>query len=198
MKILFLASWYPNPEQPQNGNFIERHAQAVGRLATVAVLYVHSTNRVTDYDIQISKNKHITECRVYFPKTSSLRPFSKIKNYVNAHWEGYHKLVEQFGTFDACHLNVFYPAGIFAPKLKNKFNLPFIITEHWTKFLPINPSRFNPYERFVIRRTGNAASMICPVSEDLKMAIRPMVGHDRFQVIPNVVDTNLFKIRLSL
>jgi len=195
MKILFLASWYPNPEQPQNGNFIERHAQAVGRLATVAVLYVHSTNTVTDYDIQISKNKHITECRIYFPKTSSYRPFTKIKNYKKAHWKGYQKLVELFGKFDVCHLNVFYPAGIFATELKKKYNLPFVITEHWTKFLPIHPARFNPHEKLVIRQTGNAAKMICPVSEDLKNAIHPLMNHDRFQVVPNVVDTDLFTVR---
>lgn len=197
MNVLFLASWYPNPEQPQNGNFIERHAQAVGRLATVAVLYVHSSHEVSDYNIQISKNKHITECRVYFPKTSALRPFAKIRNYKKAHWQGFNKLVALFGTFDICHLNVFYPAGIFAAELKKKVNLPFIITEHWTKFLPIHPARFNPHEKMVIRQTGNAAKMICPVSEDLKNAIHPMLNHNRFEVIPNVVDTDLFTVRTS-
>ena len=37
--------------------------------------------------------------------------------------------------------------------------------------------------------------MICPVSNDLKKAIQKLVSHNRYQVIPNVVDTSLFKIR---
>lgn len=193
--ILFLASWYPNPEQPQNGNFIERHAQAVGRLANVAVLYVHSRKEASDFDIQITKNKDITECRVYFPKSGRLQPFKKFQNYKKAHQKGYEKLLETFKSFDCCHLNVFFPAGIFALWLKKKYDIPYIITEHWTKFLPINPGTFSLVEKYFIKKIGNEAAMICPVSDDLKKAIQPFVNHNRFTVIPNVVDTRLFSIK---
>jgi len=195
LKILFLASWYPNPDEPQDGNFIERHAQAVGRKVTVAVLYVHSVASTKDFQIEITENLNITECRVFYPKTGRYQLFQKFNNYKKAHQIGYEALIERFGSFHLCHLNVFYPAGIFALELKKKYQLPIVITEHWTKFLTINPANFNFHEKYFIKQVGQAAAMICPVSEDLKTAIQNLVPHDRYQVIPNVVDTQLFKIR---
>ncbi len=195
LHILFLASWYPNPEEPQNGNFIERHAQAVGRKGKVAVLYVHSLTSATNFRVEIIKNKNINECRVFYPKTGRTRFFRKLANYQKAHQIGYEALLKEFGHFDLCHLNVFYPAGIFALTLKKKYNLPLLITEHWTKFLPVNPAVFNFHEKYIIKKAGQQAAMICPVSDDLKTAIQQLVPHDRYQVIPNVVDTQLFKVR---
>lgn len=197
LHILFLASWYPNPDEPQDGNFIERHAQAVGGQAKVAVLYVHSLNSVKGFQVEMRDNKNITECRVFYPKANRLQFFQKLSNYKKAHRIGYETLIARFGFFDICHLNVFYPAGIFALYLKNKYQIPIVITEHWTKFLTINPATFNFHEKYIISKVGQAAAMICPVSEDLKNAIHQLVPHDRFQVIPNVVDTKLFKVRPS-
>lgn len=195
LHILFLASWYPNPDEPQDGNFIERHAQAVGQLAKVAVLYVHSLESAKKFQVEITKHKNITECRVFYPKTNRYNFFKKLSNYKKAHKVGYQALLKEFIQFDICHLNVFYPAGIFALYLKKKFNLPIVITEHWTKFLPINPAKFNVHEKYIISKVGHEAAMICPVSKDLKNAIQRFVPHNRYQVIPNVVDTSLFKIR---
>ncbi len=197
LHILFLASWYPNPEEPQDGNFIERHAQAVGRQAKVAVLYVHSLESANDFRVELTKNKNITECRVFYPKTSRYDIFQKLSNYKKAHIIGYEALLKEFIQFDICHLNVFYPAGIFALYLKKKYKLPIIVTEHWTKFLPINPATFNFHEKYIISKVGKEAAMICPVSIDLKNAIQKFIPHDRYQVVPNVVDTHLFKVRTS-
>ena len=196
LHILFLASWYPNPDEPQNGNFIERHAQAVGRRAKVAVLYVHAMTSTNNFQVEITNNQYITECRVFFPKTPRYQLFQKLANYKKAHHTGYQALLKEFGHFDICHLNVFYPAGIFALTLKKKYKIPIVITEHWTKFLPINPATFNFHEKYIISKTGQAAAMICPVSNDLKKAIQKLVPHNRYEVIPNVVDIDLFKVRL--
>ncbi len=195
LHILFLASWYPNPDEPQDGNFIERHAQAVGRKGKVAVLYVHSLESAKEFRVETTENKNITECRVFYPKTRRIQFFQKLANYKKAHRIGYDALLTRFGHFDLCHLNVFYPAGIFALYLKKKYGLPIVITEHWTKFLSINPASFNFHEKYIIKKVGNQAAMICPVSKDLKAAIQQIVSHDRYQVIPNVVDTRLFKVR---
>ena len=195
LHILFLASWYPNPDEPQDGNFIERHAQSVGSRQKVAVLYVHALKSAKHFRTEITENKHITECRVFYPKTRRTQFFQKLTNYKKAHQIGYEALLAKFGHFDLCHLNVFYPAGIFALNLKKKYGLPIVITEHWTKFLPINPASFNFHEKYIIKKVGQQAAMICPVSEDLQTAIQQLVPHDRYQVIPNVVDTSLFKIR---
>ena len=39
MKILFLSSWFPNKLEPTNGNFVQRHAEAVAMKYEVEILH---------------------------------------------------------------------------------------------------------------------------------------------------------------
>ena len=38
-KILFISSWFPSKIEPTNGNFVQRHAEAVSRLYDVEILH---------------------------------------------------------------------------------------------------------------------------------------------------------------
>jgi len=194
LKVLFVASWYPNREEPQNGNFIQRHAEAVSQNCKVACLHVLSVENAQGFEIDAQWHKGVYEVIVYFGKTPAYRPFRKINRYLKAHRLGFEKIEETFGKIDLVHLNVFFPAGLFALWLKKNRKLPFVITEHWTAFLAINPYTFNWFEQFYIKKIGAKASRICPVSEDLKMAIQNFGISGPFEVIPNVVDTQLFKV----
>ena len=40
MKVLWLASWYPNQVSPYEGDFIQRHARAVTAYSKVTVVYL--------------------------------------------------------------------------------------------------------------------------------------------------------------
>src|SRR5690606_5634777 len=190
--VLFLASWYPNKLEPQNGNFIQRHAQAVALLCNVASLYVTSSPDVKGFEIEKKWEKNVFEVIVFYKKTSRSLPFLKLKRYLKAHRLGFAAIHQEFSNIDLVHLNVFFPAGIFALYLKKKFGFPFIITEHWTRFLGIHPRPFGFFEKYYIRKTGKAASAICPVSHDLKKAIQRFGIKGNYTVIPNVVDTGLF------
>lgn len=192
MNILFLASWYPNRIEPQNGNFIQRHAEAVLTNCNVAALYVISDHETKGYEVEKQWVNGIFEVVVYYKKTDKLLPFLKYRRYLEAHRLGFEAILEDFKKIDLTHLNVFYPAGIFALLLKKQFDIPFIITEHWTAFLDSNPYKFNLFEKYHILKIGKAASMICPVSDDLKKALQRFGIEGPFKVVPNVVDTDLF------
>lgn len=190
--ILFLASWYPNKLEPQNGNFIQRHAQAAASLCNVASLYVISSHETKGYEIEKNWVNNVFEVIVYYEKTKKIFPFLKYKRYLKAQQLGFEAILEVFGKIDLTHLNVFYPAGIFALRLKKKLKIPFVVMEHWTGFLDINPYRISRFEKYVILKTAKAASMICPVSHNLKSALQQFGIDGPFEVIPNVVDTELF------
>lgn len=192
--ILFLPSWYPNKIYPQNGDFIQRHAMAVSLHNKVAVLYVLSDPETDQFDIKTNYHKEVFEVRVYYPKTNRFFPLRKLNRYMKAHRLGYEAILKEFKTIDLVHLNVFYKAGLFALELKKKFNIPYIITEHWTAFLDSNPTQFTPFEKISIRRIGKEAAMICPVSHDLEKAIKKMGVENQFTIVPNVVDTDTFKV----
>ena len=169
--ILFLPSWYPNKIYPQNGDFIQRHAVAVSAYCKVAVLYVLSDPEATAFKVETIWYKNLFEVRVYYPKTSRFLPFRKIQKYLKAHRLGYEAVLKEMGQIDLVHLNVLYKAGLFALELKKRYKIPFIVTEHWTAFLPISPIRFKPFERYTIKKIGRQASLLCPVSHDLKKAL---------------------------
>jgi len=194
LNVLFLASWYPNRVLPKNGNFIQRHAQAVALNCRVTSLHVISDEQASDFEIVTNEVNGVFEVIVYYPKTTSLLPLRKFNRYLKAHRIGFEKIQQEFGQIDIAHLNVFYPAGIFALELKKKYQIPFIITENWTAFLPINPYQFNAFERYYIKKIGAAASVLCPVSEDLKKAFVDFGFEGPFRIIPNVADTNTFKL----
>ncbi|MBL7878650.1 MAG: hypothetical protein JNN23_02125, partial [Chryseobacterium gambrini] len=39
MQVLFISSWFPNKLEPTNGNFVQRHAEAVSLLHDVEILH---------------------------------------------------------------------------------------------------------------------------------------------------------------
>ncbi len=192
LNILFLASWYPNRVEPQDGNFVQRHALATAHFCQVAALHVRSVTDVDDFTIEKKWNQNVLEVIVYFPKTIKILPFIKLQRYKKAHYLGYEAIVKEIGIIDFVHLNVSYPAGIFAHVLKSKYQIPFLLTEHWTVFLDSNPNEFSAYQKYIVQRVGREASAICPVSKDLEKAMKAKGIQNHFKVIPNVVDTSLF------
>ena len=53
--ILFLASWYPTPQNKNHGIFIKNHALALSNLMPVIVVYAYSTSATEDF--RITKNR---------------------------------------------------------------------------------------------------------------------------------------------
>ena len=196
LNILFLASWYPNKVQPSNGNFIQQHAQAVSAHCNVFALHIISRIQKEEFVIEQNKKEGVLETIVYYKKITSKIPglnlILKQKIRRKAHSIGYHKILEKAKHIDLTHLNVCFPAGLFALHLKNKYKTPYIITEHWTAFLDSDPYNISEIEKYFIKKVANNANCICPVSCDLKNAIIDLDIQNQFKIIPNVVDTSIF------
>ena len=186
LNILFLASWFPNKLKPKNGNFIQQHALAVSKVCNVACLHALS-----------NEQDELFEVIVYYKKINSNFPiisqYLKVKRQIEAYRMGYKKVKAHLKTVDLVHLNVMFPAGIFALDLKERFKLPYIISENWTGFLPTDPIKISGVEKYFIKRIMKNASVICPVSEDLEAALKTYYPHPYFEIVPNVVNTNVFK-----
>jgi glycosyltransferase involved in cell wall biosynthesis len=196
--ILFLASWYPNAESSQAGNFIQQHAYAVSEYVNVAVIHVVAVKNQQKHRITKGWRNGIYEVIVYYEKTASSFPifsqYQKAKNQRAAYITAYNIALKEFGTFNLTHLNVVYPAGLFALYLKNKFNIPFILTEHWTAFQDSSTNSFTLIEKYFIKKIARQAEFICPVSKNLKSHILKFGIKNNFKVIPNVVNTTIFKV----
>jgi glycosyltransferase involved in cell wall biosynthesis len=111
--------------------------------------------------------------------------------YRKAQELGYERLYPD-GSPDLCHVHVLARSGFLALKLKRTQGIPFVITEHWSGYLPqsgaLKASRKTPY----YRRIANQAAAIHTVSQNLANAMKEHGILNKFSVIPNVVDTGIF------
>lgn len=186
LHILFLNSWYPSKVYPVNGDFIQRHAQAVAEKHQVTAIHI-----ITDISLKKNKftderNGNVRELIFYLKPSTTL--FSKAKKYFQA----YQKSVIKAGNFDVIHVNRLYPAGLFALYLKYTKKRSFIISEHFTGYLESRSNTLSWFELFFSKLIVKNASFICPVSENLALNMQKIGMKGNYEIIPNVVNTNLF------
>ena len=192
LNILFIASWYPNKDLPFNGDFVQRHAQAVALFANVTVVHIASSRQKENLILEEKNLKNVKEIRVYHRRIVSKIFFIRyFKNFI-IKFKALKIALRRAGKQDIVHLNVLYPGGLFALYIKWKYKIPYIATEHWSKFLPDSKEKFSFIEFFAIRKIMRNAEFICPVSESLKLNMQKIETNVKYQVIPNVVDTHQF------
>lgn len=192
MNVLWLPSWYPSIEAPQNGDFIERHACAVSKKTNVRVIYIQSTKKIKGVAVVNNfKNKNLSEKLVLF---SSRRFFNAI--YYIFYFYKHLKLDFKInGVPDIVHVHVCFRSGLFALWLKWRYGIQFVITEHWTFFSnerKNNYSNGNLVIKFLIKLIFKNAFYVLPVSGNLAKQLESFFPFIRPIVIPNVVDPGLF------
>ena len=185
--ILFISSWFPNKLEPTNGNFVQRHAEAVSQIHSVEVLHaINVTHQKEKFIFDDQVINGIRTLIVYYRNAPN--PLLNFWRRMLAYSRGFKKLQKP----DLVHANVLHNNLLFAIYLKKKFKIPFIVTEHWTALRKINsettPSSIKKIAKFI----GNHASIILPVSHDLAAGLKYLGIKTPMKVIPNVVNTNLF------
>lgn len=204
LNILFLSSWYPNRVLPTLGNFVQKHAEAVALRCNVIALHVCSdANNEQKYEVVESTINNVLTINVYYKKVEHSIPLisqiQKAGRFFKAHMIGLKIANQKFDTLpagqagiDLVHHNILYPAGIIAWYLKKFKDIPYIITENWTGYLPSKNTKHSSIQKFISKKIARNASCITPVSKNLRDA---MIGHGfdtKYEIIYNVTDTKLF------
>ncbi len=188
LHILFLCGWYPSRVLPNNGDFIQRHAEAVGEHNSVSVLHIISDHSLkVDVEIKIASINNVETYIAYIKIVKN--PIKKLLLFRKA----FKLLLNQVENFDIVHLNKLFPFGFFALYLKWFLKKPFIISEHWTGYHYPLSNNISKIELFFSRLITKRASFICPVSDNLKKSMVNLGLKGNYHRVPNVVDCNLFK-----
>jgi glycosyltransferase involved in cell wall biosynthesis len=191
LHILFLCGWYPSNVLPKNGDFIMRHAKTVSAMHTVSVLHIISKPRISKTEIEVEKDNDLHTYIAYIKPSKN--PFFKLYRF----WFAYQALLKKIGGFDIVHLNKLYPFGLLALHLKKIKKLPYIISEHWTGYHLKEKKSLPWLEQILSKKITANASFVCPVSSDLKNSMLKSGLRGNYQIIPNVVNTTLFKPTLK-
>jgi glycosyltransferase involved in cell wall biosynthesis len=155
----------------------------------VAALFVCAAREAgaPAYETVVSEEGGVRNVIVYYRKPW-LRPWQPVR-YLLAHLRGYRLIRRHWGAHaDLVHLNVIWPAGLFAWFLNLRYRLPVLMTEHATLY----HTGLTSWQKRLARTVGRRARLLCPVSDHLGEAMaRTGISTPR-ETIPNVVDTELF------
>lgn len=187
--ILFISSWFPNKVEPSNGNFVQRHAEAVSLKHHVEIL--HSIGDFHQKEKYLMDDQVINGIRtliVYY--RNSKNPLQNFYRRMTAYKMGFAKMKKP----DLVHANVLHNSMFFAVYLTKKFRIPFVISEHWTAYQENASDAHGKLWRFFAKWIANHSAAALPVSENLKKGLVVLGVKRPIKVVSNVVDTDVFKL----
>ena len=196
--IIFLARWYPHRYDPMFGLFVQRHAEAAALFNDITVIYCHACERQQDnkttrqqakkFEIVRTNENNVDTIRVYYKK-----PKNKIQSLLRLYRANMMAL-KLCKKPDLIHVHVLTRLGVIAWIQKILHKTPYIITEHWSRYLPGND--FSGFLRktackLVVRN----ARTVTTVTENLATAMKNHgLKNDNYVVLPNVVNLDMFHI----
>lgn len=214
MRILFPTAWYPNRKVAGDGVFIQKHARAVAQLNDVAVLMVQTDVAVRGLHVDIvasepqppqtagAEGSALREVLVYVPKTRFEVPL--LTGLIRLFWlmigyiRGYRYIKRHYWQGqrpEVCHVNVLTRAAGLPWLLRRLHRIPYIITEHWTRYARPDAYPESRMQLWMGRLFVRDASYVCPVSHNLEQSMKQWGLHNRrYTRIGNVVDTDLFAL----
>jgi glycosyltransferase involved in cell wall biosynthesis len=190
--ILFLSSWYPNNLSPQNGDFVQRHAKAVSLYSKVVCLHViRDRNQAKKFKFVENSEGNFNEVLIYFNQKICSRLF-----YTFYYFKGYKYIKNKFDKPDIIHANVLYPIGIITYLISLVYRIPFVFTEHWTGYAKGIFNQLSYVKKKLYQFFGKKAKRILPVTNDLKCQMIKSGIKGKYKIVPNVVETEIFKIAI--
>ena len=188
--IVFLARWYPHRYDPMLGLFVQRHAEAAALYNDISVIYVHPNDcRDVSRNVSIDDEtiNNVRTIRVYYKKSKS--KILSLFRYFKANKIALKRLPKP----DIIHIHVLTRLGLIAWWHKILHGTPYIITEHWSRYLPGND--FSGFLRKKLTKTVvKHASAVTTVTDILAKAMQVHgLKNKNYVIVPNVVDINAFK-----
>lgn len=195
MHVLIIPTLYPNDYNPVSNIFFRDQAEAlanngitVGVLAIVPITMqqIIKQKRIK-FGLKVFKKNNVTTYLYQFPvppKSFSLQQI--LRKIIGL--KIYKKYLRNQGKPDLLHVHT-YKAGITAIAIKEKYNIPFVVTEHSSCFIRGSLSQI---EQRVARKTFSMSSCNLAVSVKFVEKLEEMFSL-KFNYLPNVVDTDFFR-----
>lgn len=164
----------------------------------VSVLHVSSEQDLKhQQEVLTEQKENIWTHYVYTKKISLSIPilsqWLKRRRMLKAYDLGFENMKRERGLPQLIHLNVVLPAGIGVLHLHKKHSIPFVLNEGWTGYMKEDGSYKGFFVKLFTQKICKAASCILPVSQDLMTAMQSHGLKGKYKVLPNVIQTQIFK-----
>lgn len=194
MKILFITRGFPSEEDPMDGNYEAVQAKAIAakghEVYVLSVKFRKLTRLIQDRSIhhRYVDGVHVYECS----RNNFYTPFIHFPNF-DIRFRQYQfrkvikELVAEIGMPDVVHAHLIQHA---APSiiLKTEFNIPFVITEHWTRL----NAEVVPFLTMKKTFAYHLADQVICVSDALADSLKKKCNVDSI-VINNMVSDQFFE-----
>lgn len=181
------------------GLFIRRHAIAVAADADVTVLYVHpaDSKEVRSREIEQFSSANFKEYIIYYPAITINYPgvqfFRAILYFIHL-LKGMRIVARAGKPIDIIHVNILTRLGLFALLTKAFTGIPYVVTEHWSRYLPVTNTYRGRARKMITRLVAGKAAALTAVTLNLKQAMeRHGIRNTNFFVVPNVVENGFFE-----
>lgn len=201
MRVLWLASWYPNKYEPYNGDFIQRHAIAVSKVCPIDVIHVVQLGKdgVSDDAQEVHHKAGLRELICYFRfKKWGIGPLDKIRYNIRYLQKAKQVLLQyekEHGRPDIIHVHVPIKAGITARKIAAQWNIPYIVSEQASYYEQAAPNRFSKrsiFFRYNAKKIFKNAAAVTNVSATLGATIKTLFRINKVITVHNSADTSMF------
>lgn len=195
-----LTPWYPNRYDSMPGLFVQKHAEIISNDSSVGVIYIHGTEVKLNenFEIEVSDNNNLKEIRIYFQKATwriaCLSGFLNFFSYAIAFLKAWNFYKKNYGLPDITHVNILVRAGLQALFLKYIYNIPYVITEHWSRYMRKNKAFRGWIHKRLTKIVVRNAQVMSVVSQKLMEGMKAAgLEHPNYKLVYNYVDTDLFK-----
>ncbi len=197
IRVFFIPRWFPVPDDPLWGLFVLRHAQSVQRYADVYVMHIDKHRERSRCKKPIITDKEGIPVLYYFYPDCKIPVLGKIIlvfRMLAAWHRGWRHAMQIWGKPDINHVHILTRMGLLAMLIKYVYGIPYVVTEHWSRYLPESHYRFGLSRKLVTRLVIRRAGAVMPVTHDLAKAMLELgFRNNNYQVIHNAVDTLMFK-----
>jgi glycosyltransferase involved in cell wall biosynthesis len=202
MHVLWLCSWYPNPTDWYDGDFIARHAEALATITKVHVIHVvqnHTLLANATPGVYLRQRHHLTEelhiLRYNRTRIGIIDRFLFNLNYYRSYRRILKAYMQQHGTPHLLHVHVPVKAAVAARWLLRTQGIPYVVTEHSSSYemaIPQSYQQRNWFFRYQTRAAFRNAAAVSSVSHWLLLRLQQLFAIRHTRIIRNCVNTDVF------
>lgn len=196
--VIWLPCWYPNRLQPFSGDFIQRHANSVGRYLCVQVIHVVRDNNLPSFGAEINHAiGSVNETTFYFNSLNRLPIIAKLFSFLIYQiqlFKAVRKCILKEGKPSAIHVHVAGRNALSGLFLSRWYKIPLHYTEHASYFLiEAKSSLYNKsFQKILWRFFTGYCTTVSAVSRHLAHNMEVLGCKKMVQVIPNTVNEAIF------
>ncbi|MBF0226411.1 MAG: glycosyltransferase [Desulfobacterales bacterium] len=201
MHALIIPSWYPTKSNPLDGIFFKEQAHALKRSGIqVGIIFPRQISLLEGIDffrklenkVEIIIDNGIPTLTKYFKGFLPFIPFGHSSLFILSGLSLFEYYKKKYGRPDIIHAHSALFGGVLAYWIKKIYKIPYIITEHSTKY---DLNQILQWQKILCRKVFKNADARVAVSPSLGKIIERKIGQDfiPWRYIPNMMNCNQYK-----